>query len=310
MTSTATTGTHRNRRRLATVTAAVLALGLAACGQDTTEAATVTPTNAPTTSTVPRPTEARDASVRTDRGSMRLRCAGSGPTTVLLIAGWGGDGNGWGTVETDIAEHTRVCSYARFGTGTSDPPPSTQTFATQAADLRALLEEAGEPGPYVVLGHSFGGAAAATFATQQPADVRGVLLLDASPVTWPAAVCAVPDDGTEAAAGFQALCAEMKDPMKNSERLDVFAAFAEVEAIDSLGDVPLAVVTAARRSAPGLVEAEVARLTTVWDAGVERWAALSSASKVVTVEDTGHSIQLDQPRLVVDEVLALLPSAS
>ncbi len=123
-------------------------------------------------------------------------------------------------------------------------------------------------------------------------------------------MCAVPDDGTEAAAGFQALCAEMKDPMKNSERLDVFAAFAEVEAIDSLGDVPLAVVTAARRSAPGLVEAEVARLTTVWDAGVERWAALSSASKVVTVEDTGHSIQLDQPRLVVDEVLALLPSAS
>jgi pimeloyl-ACP methyl ester carboxylesterase len=310
MTSTAANRTRRNRRRLAAVAAAVLALGLAACGQDTPESTAAAAPDAPTPSTVVRPTQARDGTVRTEHGSMRLRCVGSGPTTVLLIAGWGGAGDGWGAIEPDLTERARVCSYDRFGTGTSDPPPSTQTFATQAADLRALLDSAGEPGPYVVLGHSFGGATAVTFAAQQPADVRGLLLLDASPVTWPAAMCAVADDGTEAAASYQALCAVMKDPTQDPERLNVFAAFTAVEAIDSLGDLPMAVVTAARRTAPDLADAEVARLDAVWDAGVQRWAALSSDSKVVTVEDTSHYIHLDHPRLVVDELLALLPPAS
>lgn len=310
MTSADMIPAHPNRRRSAAVLATVLALGLAACGTETPEGAGPVPTRPTTPETVQRPTDDRDGIVHTQHGSMRLRCVGEGDITVLLIAGWGGGGDGWDSIESDVAEQARVCSYDRFGTGTSDPPASPQTFATQVADLRALLDEAGEPGPYVVLGHSFGGAAAVTLAAQLPADVRGVLLLDASPVTWPGAVCAVPDDGTDAAASYQTLCAGMKDPMQNPERLHVFEAFDAVAAIDSLGDVPMAVVTAARRSTPGLAEAEATRLNAVWDAGVERWSVLSSASNVVTVEDTSHYIHLDHPRLVVDELLALLPSAS
>lgn len=310
MPSTDKTSSHPNRRRRAAFLAAVVALGLAACSTDTPEEAGAAQTAATAPEAVQRPTDDRDGSVRTPRGSMRLRCVGEGETTVLLIAGWGGSGDGWDSIEADVAEHARVCSYDRFGTGTSDAPGSTQTFATQIADLRALLDEAGEPGPYVVLGHSFGGAAAVSLAAQLPAEVRGILLLDASPVTWPAAVCAVPADGTDAAASYQALCAGMRDPTQNPERLDVFSAFDAVATIDSLGDVPMVVMTAARRSTPGLTETEVSRLNAVWDAGVERWAALSSASEVVVVDDTSHHIHVDHPRLVVDELLGLLPSGS
>lgn len=34
---------------------------------------------------------------------------------------------------------------------------------------------------------------------------------------------------------------------------------------------------------------------------------LSSSSSIVSVEDTGHDITLDQPRLVVEKLLELLP---
>ncbi|HEY5839986.1 MAG TPA: alpha/beta fold hydrolase, partial [Mycobacterium sp.] len=78
-----------------------------------------------------------------------------------------------------------------LGDGASDAPPAPQTFATQAADLHALLQSVGEPGPYVIVGHSFGGAEAVTFASMLPDEVHGLLLLDTSPPTWNTAICAV-----------------------------------------------------------------------------------------------------------------------
>ena len=80
-----------------------------------------------------------------------------------------------------LSGQSRVCSYARFGTGASDPPTTPQTFATSARDLHTLLNEIGEPGPFVVVGHSYGGAQAVTFAATYPDEVEGLVLLDATP---------------------------------------------------------------------------------------------------------------------------------
>ena len=101
-------------------------------------------------------------------------------------------------------------SYAHFGTGDSDPPPGPQTFLTRASDLQALWRAAGEPGPYLLVGHSFGGAEAVTFALLFPADVTGVVLLDATPANWITAICAVADDGSAAAAGYQESCVTLR----------------------------------------------------------------------------------------------------
>jgi pimeloyl-ACP methyl ester carboxylesterase len=285
------------------MTAAILALGLGACGNDTASSAS-TATTQPSTTTAPmpeRPTATVDELVTIASGRMHLRCVGHGETTVLLLAGWDGGGETWGAVEPDVAERARVCSYARFGTGTSDAQTTTQTFATQAADLHALLAAADEPGPYVVLGHSFGGAEAVTFASKYGDEVTGLMLLDASPVTWPATVCSV--------TAYAPLCAAMHDPSLDPERLDVFPAFDEVATISSLGDVPLTVMTAAHRVDPTLAPDELDRLDAVWAEGVQRWAGLSSSSKVVTVDHTGHHIEIDQPAQVVTELLALLGSS-
>jgi pimeloyl-ACP methyl ester carboxylesterase len=43
-------------------------------------------------------------------------------------------------------------------TEAGDKPPTTQSFETQVADLHELFDEIGEPGTFVVVGHSFGGA--------------------------------------------------------------------------------------------------------------------------------------------------------
>jgi pimeloyl-ACP methyl ester carboxylesterase len=238
---------------------------------------------------------------------VHVRCIGQGETTVLLIAGFGGDTTNWVEVEPAITSRARVCSYDRPGTGTSDPATSTATFTTEAADLHTLLNTLGEPGPYVVVGHSFGGAEAIAFASRFTDEVTGVVLIDASPTTWPAAACSVADDGSDMAAMMRASCTGSFLPTVNSERLDVAAAFAEVAEIDSLGSLPMAVITATDRDLADMTEPEVARLTEVWNQGQQDWMALSSSAHLVTVDHTGHHIELDQPEVVIDEITHLLP---
>lgn len=115
--------------------------------------------------------ETIDELVRVGDGRLHIRCVGVGDTTVLLIAGFNDGGDNWGEIEAALARQARVCSYARFGTGASNPPTQSQTFATSARDLHALMAEIGQRGPYVVVGHSYGGGEAVTFASRYRTEV-------------------------------------------------------------------------------------------------------------------------------------------
>ena len=310
--------------RIAAVSAAAaFALGLAACGQNaatsssaptstmSTTVATTTPAPATTTTLTPTSTTAArsaavfDELVAVGGAKMHLHCAGHGDQTVLLIAGFTSDRTAFGSVETEMSATSRVCSYDRFGTGTSDAPPAPQTFATQANDLHELLATAREGGPYTVVGHSFGGDVAVTFTSLFPGSVRGLLLLDASPVTWNAALCGVADDGSPTAATFVAGCAMQSAPANNSEGLAGPATFAELAGITTLGDIPMIVDSAAHHGYEELDPATASQLDEVWKDGQAHWASLSSAAQLVAVDQSGHQIQLDRPDLVIAQVAEL-----
>ena len=54
-----------------------------------------------------------------------------------------------------------------------------------ATELHTLLMQAGVPGPYVLVGHSFGGLYVRTYAADYPGEVAGVVLVDAThPDLW------------------------------------------------------------------------------------------------------------------------------
>jgi pimeloyl-ACP methyl ester carboxylesterase len=302
-----TTAPHRRTHILGVVLVALLALLAAACSQTaTTASGPKSVGQANPTKTVARPSTPVDELVAVNGSQLHVQCTGSGTTTVVLIAGFGGTGESWEAVAPTIAARTRVCSYSRFGNGTSDPPPTKQTFATEAKDLRSALHSIDEAGPYVVVGHSFGGAEAVTFASLFPAEVRGLMLVDASPTNWLTATCAVPDNGSTTAGVFRDNCASMSSA-KNPERLDGPTAFAEVAKIKSLGTVPLIVTTATRHAYADLAPDAEAQLNQVWDAGQQHWLSLSSNERLVPVENTSHNIQLDRPEVVIEQIRRLLP---
>src|SRR5690242_11541081 len=118
-----------------------------------------------------------------DVGGYRLHinCTGTGSPTVILEAGLGGTSLDWSKVQPAVARFTRVCSYDRAGLGWSDSTPNTRRTAQQiVSELHLLLAHAQIKGPYVLVGHSVGGLNMRLYAYSYPAEVVGMVLLDAT----------------------------------------------------------------------------------------------------------------------------------
>jgi pimeloyl-ACP methyl ester carboxylesterase len=141
-----------------------------------------------------------------------LECRGSGGPTVILVSGHGNAADIWGekarveyqeglpelypgldlpvrgpAVMRGVARLTRVCAYDRPNNrlldgrpSRSDPVAQPATAGSSVADLHALLRAARVPGPYLLVGHSFGGLIVRLYASTYPRQVAGLVSVDAS----------------------------------------------------------------------------------------------------------------------------------
>jgi len=111
---------------------------------------------------------------------LHIECSGSGAPAVVFDAGLGGSALEWHSVVERLRPLTRVCTYDRAGYGASDSGPLPRTSSQIANELYLLLTGAGEDGPFVLVGHSFGGYNMQVFARRYPYLVTGLVLVDAS----------------------------------------------------------------------------------------------------------------------------------
>jgi pimeloyl-ACP methyl ester carboxylesterase len=109
-----------------------------------------------------------------------LECAGRGAPTVVLEAGLGGDHRDWEAVVPELERGTRTCSYDRAAQFFSQQAKKRATAGEQVDDLHRLLEVADIDGPYVLVGHSYGGMLVRLYASEHRDDVAGVVLVDSS----------------------------------------------------------------------------------------------------------------------------------
>jgi pimeloyl-ACP methyl ester carboxylesterase len=274
--------------------------------------------------------------------SLHLRCSGSGSPTVVLLNGLGEHSTSWPWVTERIARTTTVCAYDRAGQAWSDDAPQAPDGRAVAADLHALMARAGVPGPYVLAGHSTGGLYAQVFAQRYPQDVAGVVLLDS---LTPRAMTALPTyprfyatfrrgsalmpslartglgqvvfagaGGTHPAADRRAERAIQTSPREQRSGRAEFAAlratFTQAGQLTSLGDVPLAVVTAGRSMQSGwlpeqrrmaTLSTNTAQRTVPWEHADLVWARTGSAASseaieaVVAAARSGGRVTMPEP---------------
>lgn len=116
-----------------------------------------------------------------DIGGYKLHIydTGIGGPTVILDAGMGCNSLDWCLIQSELSKFTRVCSYDRAGMGWSEESPKPRTSEVVVHELHALLKSAGIPGPYIFVGHSFGGINARLFAQRYSDEIAGIILVDA-----------------------------------------------------------------------------------------------------------------------------------
>jgi len=129
---------------------------------------------------------ARPGRLVTAQGTrLNFYCMGRGSPAVVFDSGWGDWAPVWTIVQPEVAKWTRACSYDRAGAGFSDPGPMPRTSVRIADELRSALHNAGIQGPYILVGNAFGGNNIRTFAARYPAEVAGLVLVEADVVSSP-----------------------------------------------------------------------------------------------------------------------------
>jgi pimeloyl-ACP methyl ester carboxylesterase len=113
--------------------------------------------------------------------NLHLYCTGeAGAPTVVMDSGLGGTVLDWQLVQPEVAKFARVCTYDRGGMGWSDPGAQPRTSRQITKELQTLLSDAGVRGPYVLVGHSFGGTNMQVYASRYPDEVAGMVLVDSA----------------------------------------------------------------------------------------------------------------------------------
>ena len=108
---------------------------------------------------------------------LRIECRGNG-STVVFDSGLSQPRETWGVVPDEVSKFARACTYDRAGVGESDRAGFIRTSEDVVRELKALLEKAGESGPFILVGHSFGGQNVRVFAARFPQETRSIVLVD------------------------------------------------------------------------------------------------------------------------------------
>lgn len=221
-----------------------------------------------------------------------IACRGVGGPTVVMDAGVNSGSRVWALVWPATATATRVCVYDRAGLGRSDPIPRPRTSQEIVVDLHDLLENAGVPGPYVLVAHSFGGLNVRLYASQYPTEVVGLVLVDSVHEDRFAATAKVLTREQQAA--FE------RDKQANPEGLDYYESSRLVRAIGpALPNMPI-IVIARGRSDPWPRGYPVQALEKVWRDLQADLASRSPQATLLIAEESDHNIPGSQPQIVIE----------
>lgn len=114
------------------------------------------------------------------RYRLHLISKGQGGPAVVFDAGLGCGSLHWSLVQPEVAKFTRAVAIDRAGNGWSDESPMDRTSENIVTEMHEALHKANIQGPYILVGHSFGGLNVQLFANKYPDEVAGIVLVDSS----------------------------------------------------------------------------------------------------------------------------------
>ena len=239
----------------------------------------------------------------------------AGQPVLILEAGGGAGLDEWTPVFADLAALAPVIAYDRRGIGQSEPDTVKPTVKRVNQSLHALLEAMRIAPPYVVVGHSWGGAVMRGFAEMYPTEIAGYVYVEVPDIeaTPEEQAAALPEADRASAFATPTLPPIPADTPKGLaaeyEVLgeNIVSHWAEVRNFRQVPGVPVAVVIAAppaRLKAPGdaMMRFQIKHQS--------EWALTSSNGLLLVSGRVGHDVMKDDPALLLQAVKHVLQAVS
>ena len=252
--------------------------------------------------------------------TMYVDCLGENKPTIIVDVGIAASSASWYKIAKELSKNTRICLYDRAGYGWSDSGRGERTTATIVHELKLLVKRAEIPGPYIMVGHSFGGFTARYFAAKFPEDVAGLVLVDSSHPEQIYRLSALDNQGKKplitgrdanAPADFSEF--ERKWYFLNSSRKATFAQMAELKYFKQsayqvkhsgpLKDIPIAVLS---RGISQLPELNGVSLENEWQDMQKDLLNLSKNSWHSIIVNSGHNIHEEAPAKIIENILEVI----
>jgi pimeloyl-ACP methyl ester carboxylesterase len=275
---------------------------------------------------------------------MHLYCSGHGAPTVVLDAGGGNDWLVWQKVQPELAKTMRVCSYDRAGVGWSELQPGVRDAKNISMELHQLLAQAGEKGPFVLVGASVAGFYARQYVDRYPSEIAGLVLVDAS---TPEQIQAIPGSAYspelikrkhrevmlewwKEASGWALLMGDCKVEVEpgleaysgqaraeacrpsyatswRGEADQFWNSAAEAARARCCKDLPLLIVSQDPDNPQGT---QSTTIRPIWNSLQEGLKALSRRARRVIARGSGHGVMIDRPDVVIDGIREISAAAT
>lgn len=233
--------------------------------------------------------------VRVDGRAVEIVTAGSGATTVVFESGLGNDWANWDEVASEVAKHTRVFAYSRPGYGQSDASNTSRDAAHIVEELRTLLAAQSVAPPYLLVGHSFGGAYMELFAKAYPNEVAGVVLVDPRHRDFGTQCDAARLDMCRLAGAMMTFLPKVQvDEVEAYDR-----ASGEIHEAGSFGAYPVTVLS-------GTVHGGSTARETLWESLLGSLADEATNGQLVVMKGAGHNLQSERPKEVAQAIVDVL----
>lgn len=240
---------------------------------------------------------------------------------VIVGAGYSFD---WALVQPDVSKFTQVCAYDHSGIAWSDPGP-TDSCSLRVTEVHSALRNAKIAGPFVLVGHSLGALVARLYAAKYPDEVAGMVIVDhafvGSPVlplansqlNSPPLLISPPKGPSNVPAGIPGPDRAFEKLPSLDYQLHLWAnslpGFSKTmqRNVEMAPECSSDVETASQNKAfpfsdKPLIVLRTAITLAAYEDLQKSLFALSTNSKEVLAENSGHLIMIDRPDLVISAI--------
>ncbi len=245
--------------------------------------------------------------MNTSDGQFTYYLAGTQKPTVVFESGLGDDMTSWTKVIDQVAEVAQVFAYNRAGFSGSESKNSARSGAVIVAELKSLLKSAKLAPPYVLVGHSIGGAYMELYAKTYPEDVAGVVLVDPNSSKYPQYCKQAKLDLCEPPSSMPKWATLFFPAAVEGEIIGFRATHSQLNAKQTFPNVPLAVLSATHRDE--MLNGKEKQGRELYIKMQQDLARLSPRSTFISCDSCSHYIHNDEPNLVINAVKWVLAKA-